>query len=295
MAVSKNSKSLYRYLIGGTVLVGFTIILCYGTGVFHVTPKGSDNSNQTKMTIELMQYVRSMADDRHIPREGTFLYEQVKGLRENALCNDYADVLTNMIQGMKLGDARVLDISFNPNRYDMHTLVEYFDERQQEWILIDPTFSMLVKRKADGMYATAANIQQATLNRDWSELEFILPDDRKYDYYLDYPLLFLNLHRDSSKGKEEARSLLPYLEKVSLPVEGIPGWYILQYVGHKGKGTEEKITASVEVNGALQAFIFDGIEQTSKVFGAKLVSIPQREEGRIAAYKPKQFVFSSQR
>jgi len=240
-----------------------------------------------------MRYVRSMADNRHIPKKGTFLYERIKEARKNALCVDYAHVLKRMILDLKLGDARLLHISFNPNHLDMHTLVEYFDKGQGEWIILDPTFSMFVKRKADGMYATAADIQRSSLNRDWSGLEYILLDDRQYDYYLDYPLLFLNLHNSTGDWKVGARSPVPYLEMVPLPVEKRPGWYVLQYVGQKRIDDDEKITAKVEVNGALQTLVFDGIEQTSKVFGATSIFVPKNIKQNIVAYKPKRFVFTS--
>lgn len=257
----------------------------------HIVSHDSEYENSDKLAIELMRYVRSMADDKHFPKEGTLLYELIKGERKNALCNDYALTLKRMILDMKLGYARTLNISFNPNGWDMHTLVEYFNEKQGEMIILDPTFSMIVKRKSDGKYATAEDIQRSTLIRDWSKLEFVQLEDREYDYYLDYPLLFLNLHRGSEDWRERANSPIPYLESIALPIEESPGFYLLQHVGQNKNDGSNTITEKVEVNGELQTIVFDGIDKTSKVFGAASINIPLKTKQNIVAYKPKRFVF----
>ena len=223
-----------RYLLLRVVSV-FLVLAAFGVvwdDVWEVSRGGNVSGCKGCMdeAIELTRYVRSMADSRHAPRKGTLLYKHIDGIRKNALCSDYAPVLQRMIRDLMLGNARVLNVSFNPNRWDMHSLVEYFNKEQGEWVILDPTFSMVVKRKPDGAYATADDIRQATLNKDWSDLDFVLMDNRKYDYYIDYPLLFLNLHRGSEE-KGEAESLDPYIERVSLPIDGRFDWYLLRYLG----------------------------------------------------------------
>ena len=280
-------------LIGSILLFALAAVFIYGIQTTEVATPSSRGGNQTKLAIELTRYVRSMADDNHIPRDGTFLYERIRGVRENALCSDYAPVLKRMIKRLKLGDARVLNISFNPNGWDMHTLVEYFDEKQKEWIILDPTFAMYVRRKKDNGFASARDIQQATMNRDWSGLEFVTLNGAKYQYYLDYPLLFLNLHGEKKPWKAQATSLLPYLENAPLPARERRGWYILQYVG-KDASDEGAIDASVEVNGSARSLVLDGIGRTSKVFGATSISVPEALHKEIVAYNPKRFVFTSE-
>jgi hypothetical protein len=290
--VITGSKNLSRLIFGGIVLTGLALILGYMISAQQVVSENTNSINSDKLAIELMRYVRSMSDDKHVPKEGTFLYEQTKGTRGNALCVDYALVLKRMILDMKLGDARILNISFNPNHFDAHTLVEYFDKQQGEWIVLDPTFAIYAKRKSDGMYATAADIQRSSLNLDWSELQYFILDDRQYNYYLDYPLLFLNLHNSKSYENVKVESLIPYLIKVTLPVEDDTGWYVLQYIGRNAMDDNESITAKVEINGTLQTIVFDGIEQTTKVFKATSIYIPQDITQNIVAYVPNRFVFT---
>ncbi len=276
-------------IICGVALASVAIVMVYGDFIRRIDAKNDGKATQVEMAIELTRYVHSMADGMNNPRKGTLLYEEINGIRKQALCNDYASVLKRMIQELRIGRARILNVSFNPNGWDMHTLVEYFSEVQGKWIILDPTFAMVVKRKSDNMYATAEDVQQATLRLDWSGLKFILIDDRKYNYYLDYPLLFLNLHRGSASKETAANSLDAYVSKVSLPIVGHRGWYFLKYLGENVN--DNKITLEVKIDGELSTLIFDGVNQTTKIFGANSIVIPHNEGNKIVAYKLKRFVF----
>ena len=54
---------------------------------------------------------------------------------------------------------------------------------------------------------------------------------------------------------------------------------------------EADITATVEVNGRSRTFVFNGVGQTSKVFGARSVTVPETEKELLVAYGLKRFVF----
>jgi len=41
---------------------------------------------------------------------------------------------------------RRLDLTLNPNSYDAHTLAELFNPETAEWMVLDPTFDLSVKR-----------------------------------------------------------------------------------------------------------------------------------------------------
>jgi hypothetical protein len=58
-------------------------------------------------------------------------------------------------------------VAFNTNGYDGHTLVNLLNPETGKWMLLDPTFDLVVKR-ADGGWATAEDVSEAATASNWS-------------------------------------------------------------------------------------------------------------------------------
>lgn len=166
--------------------------------------------------------VRRMADRANRPESDTLLDGLIYP-KEKANCSDYSLTLLMVLDQMNIAlDSRVLNVFFNIG-YEAHTLVELFDSSQQSWILVDPTFSLSVRRASDGHWATAEDMMISARSMRWSDITYVFlgaeEDGYARRYYMDYPLLFMNIWSDSVDFSK-IPSILPYFTRVPVPSFG---------------------------------------------------------------------------
>ena len=226
--------------------------------------------------------VREMADDLGLVLERSLLYRYSRG--STAGCVGYATTLMVLIEEVNAGlQTRRLDTCLNSNNYDCHTLVEIFDPVQQRWLLADPTFVLTV-RLSDGRWATAKDISDATKSSSWSGLAFqyLGPrgDTLARGYYIDYPLLFLNLSPTYDPW-ERVFSPLPYYEQIAgWPEEA--GLYVVQVPG----------VSTVELGRDGEVVrVSTGVDGLSPIFYWGSVSATPATPAGIRFYRPRRFLF----
>lgn len=226
--------------------------------------------------------VREMADAPGLVLERSLLYRYSRG--SSAGCVGYANTLMALIEDVNAGlQSRRLDTCLNSNNYDCHSLVEIFDPVQQRWLLADPTFGLTV-RLSDGRWATANDISNATKNFSWNALtfQFLGPrgDTLARAYYIDYPLLFLNLSPTYDPW-ERVLSPLPYYEQIAgWPEEA--GLYAVQAPGVS--------TVELKRDGAVFQ-VRTGVDGLSPIFFWGSVSATPATPAGIRFYRPRRFLF----
>ena len=254
---------------------------------FTFTVAGASTSMAPQIAAALWatRFVREMASEHH-RRFGWTELSRIVPPRYNAVCTDYAAVLLRILGEMNVAaPARRLDVAFNPNRFEMHRLVELFDSETERWIVLDPTFA-LAPRLAGGGWATADDIFEAAHSFEWNRIEYVFVgaqgNAHAKGYYLDYPLLFLNVyHEGQPMPLGVGLSPLPYLEAVSLPVESSYDFYTVR--GTFGDSVE------VAIDGVAQELRCDGVDGLSKGFGASSIRSPAR--GPASFFRFRRFVF----
>jgi hypothetical protein len=181
--------------------------------------------------FDLVAQVRAMADVANNPIPGTLLahfvslrLQELPNSQPQALCSDYT---TTLVQ--KLEDAGVAlpfrnrALAFNDRAHDSHAIVEILDTDSARWLVLDPTFAIQTLN-ADGLPATAAEISTAARTLNWNLLSFhfLTPAGDAYarSYYLDYPLLYLNVYDGpSTTPVEPSVPLTPYLDYLGVSVD----------------------------------------------------------------------------
>jgi hypothetical protein len=261
----------------------------YSDTSFRVVDRPTGFQQRLQTALSLTDQVRMMADLNNLTIEGTLLHQLAASHgRQWALCNDYAETLLQMLQEYGIGPARYLNLGFNSNYYDMHTLVELYNPDQQNWMVLDPTFSLSPQLATSGLRATAEEISASSRSNDWDAIEYnflgALGDTVARRYYVDYPLLYLNVYHEdlSSFVLGQGYSPLQYLEEVSLPISTL-GLYVLR------NSTVAQTT--VLVNGSAVTVYFNGIDSTSKIIGAGSISLPPGAPGGTRAYVVRRYVF----
>lgn len=230
--------------------------------------------------------VREMADEAGLPSERSPLYRYSTGL--NTGCVGYSKTLLALIDDLNAGlSARYVNTCLNPNQFDCHTLVEIYDPPQNRWLLADPTFGLTV-RLSDGRWATANDIANATKSSSWSALrfEYLGPrgDSLVRAYYIDYPLLFLNLYppyTNTPNFLTRVFSPLPYYEALSgLPQEA--GVYAVQAWGVR--------EVELKIDGAVVRFR-TGIDGLTPILYKGSYSATAATPAGIRFYRPRRFLF----
>jgi hypothetical protein len=184
--------------------------------------------------------------------------------------------------------SRRLDVALNPNSYDSHTLVEMFNSETQSWILLDPTFDLTVRRTADGGLATAEDVSAATRALQWNDVsyEFLgaLGDAYARNYYLDYPLLFVDIyHVGQSPVSGQGGPVLPYMEPVALPMSISQGVYVVGCPGEQ--------TADLMSDGVHTVVDCSGVDNLSHVFVSGLIATTAQTSASVSVYRPRRYVF----
>ena len=260
------------------------------------------NTTTTEVCIQsafwATDYVRNMADDYNYTFAGTLLdtYAYPRSYYPQASCGCYAETLMTVLDEMALPlDISCLSIVFNPNvvACDGHVLVEMFNPDQQSWMLLDPTFDLTARRSSDGGWATAEDINTATCNQTWGQIDYVFlgaeGDTYARNYYIDYPLLYLNVyHAGTPIVPDQGPSVLPYYSRVSLPHVGY-GVYAIRNT------TQSTVTFIDRANwNRLYSVACDGVDSFSTLFCAWSVAVPDGESS-FELYTPNRYVFGSNR
>ena len=254
---------------------------------FTVAAASTAMASQIDAALWATRFVREMASEHHRPFGWTELSQMVPP-RYNAICTDYAAVLLRILHEVNVqAPARRFDVAFNPNRYEMHRLVELFDSESEHWIVLDPTFA-LAPRVAGGGWATADDICKAAHTFEWNRIEYVFVDAEgdahAKGYYVDYPMLFLNVyHEGQSMPLGEGPSPLPYLEAMSLPITSSYDFYTVR--GTLGDLVE------VVIDGVVQELRCDGVDGLSKGFGASSIDSPAESPASFDVFRFRRFVF----
>jgi hypothetical protein len=147
------------------------------------------------LASDLARQVREMADDNNVPVSGSPLEAMmISHGHSTATCVDYSTTLIKLI-----GDNNI-PVQARPargslNDWDAHELVEIYNPDRDTWELLDPTFG-LIPHNADGTVASFDDVHKATRAKHWSAITYEYITDRNDDYarnyYVDWPLLFVN-------------------------------------------------------------------------------------------------------
>jgi hypothetical protein len=226
------------------------------------------------LALEWTAAVQGMASTGSYADIGTPLARETMAVRRAfPLCSQYASTLVRLLTDAGAGDiVRTLNIAFDSNTVDGHTLVEFLDPSIGYWMLLDPLFATTPRRAVDGTYAAAEDLRAAIHANAPADIQYEELTARTRaafnNYYIDYPLLFLNLYRKTDAFVIGAgTSPLPYLTMVPSPVVAAPATYAVQC-------TAQGSTVTVTVDGKATAMTCNGIDRLAVAFKASNVEIP---------------------
>jgi hypothetical protein len=178
---------------------------------------------------------------------------------------------------------QAVTIEFLADQYDTHTLVTMWNSTSQSWMLLDPTFDLVPIRTADGGYATIQDMNTSTMTQNWSAIAYqflgTYGDSIARAYYLDYPLLYLNIPPLPTPGT--GNDPLPYLELLS----GMPASYGIYFI----QSNESPL--NVVLDGTLTLLQCNNLDSLSQAIGASSIALPAGSTAQIQVYKALRFVF----
>jgi hypothetical protein len=229
-----------------------------------------------------------MADAGSTPVPWTPLYTAVhRNGTATALCSDYGPLLVRLLHEMQLArrlpaanQPTGLDVGFVHNTQDVHTLVKMWNTATQDWLMLDPTFALTMKRASDGEWATPSDMHNATVSKSWNSIQYVFVgpsgDALAKRYYIDYPLLFLS---DLPAGGvwPDPR---PYMTPVSPPPGPLKAIYAIE-------SNTNPVTVTVDGQ-RLTLDITDGV---SRIFFARSIAVPPGSAAQIQVYKLNRYVF----
>lgn len=274
-----------NYLDGTSASVDFT---------FQVSKAAITADDEWSAVVWGTAQVRDMASSINLPFPNSEVADFVQINDEpSADCSDFASALRNFLMadmGLTVS-TRIQNICLNPNLYDCHTLVEVQDRNTRQWSVVDPTFGLYALRTSDSTRASALDLSNATRAQDWFGItyEFITPANDAYlrAYYLDYPLLFVNLYGAGPVQKtQDTFSIAPFYEDVTaLPTAGFTSYALRCAPGITSvdlviDGSAARITCN------------DGDESISHVFLAGTIALsPSTDPASFQLIRPLRYRF----
>jgi hypothetical protein len=266
------------------------------TAPFTVTSSGTSASNEVAAAHWATDYVRQMADLSNYAYGWTELYSDtaVRFPRRFITCGVYAWELTQILKQMNVAASlpaaeqpTIQDIYFI-NGGDGHVIVYFYDTAQSNWIVLDPTFDIAMQDTGSGAWATAQDAYQAAVSRNWSAITYVPLGSYGWavadGYYLDYPLLYLNIPPEPAAGATE-NDPTPYLTLQSSWPSNRTGLYILQATGGQP-------TTTVIVNGSTETLATDLAKGFSIAFKATSVALPAGSTQTANLYSLDRYVFT---
>ncbi|HEY7889319.1 MAG TPA: hypothetical protein VIC29_13955 [Steroidobacteraceae bacterium] len=188
--------------------------------------------------------VREMADTDNQPHDLTPLVASVASEGDAvADCTAFTNTLLKQLADANITlQSRSLSVCFNTNSYDCHELVEIYDPDSTRWVTLDPTFGLYAVDSA-GQPATAQEISDAARSMNFAEIsyQYLTPSKDAYAraYYIDYPLLFLNVYQSNSQQLLEPQpSVQPYFDLMGTSVAApVSNYYAVQCASGSGSAT----------------------------------------------------------
>lgn len=243
-----------------------------------------------KVARGLTASVRAMADTDNQPYDTTPL-ASVTGTEQNAVadCAAFTTTLLRLLAQAAIPlQSRELAIFFNTDSYDGHALVEILDSDTQRWITLDPTFG-LYTLNSQGQPATSAEISAAARAKAFDQLSFVYLTSAgnayALAYYIDYPLLFLNVDQPGSTTPVQPppSSLQPYMDDIGTVTNtAASGFYTLQCAAGA-------TAASANWDGT--DVTYDCTNGFTPIFwGLSVATIPGNSS-TVAIWQPHRFVF----
>lgn len=225
-AGAKVSATLVTNYVGGATA---THSLSYTVG----SPTTSTNG-MLAVARTLAGAVRQMADADNQPYDSTPLAAATAAESDGASdCVAFSSTLLKVLSDANVPlQTRWRGICFNYP--DCHELVEILDPDNQRWTTLDPTFG-LYTLNSSGQPATVEEVSAAARSQAFSSLSYIYltPAGRNYalSYYIDYPLLFLEVYQPggTSAFEQPAPLLQPYFDSEGDAVDGqYSGFYSIE-------------------------------------------------------------------
>ena len=254
---------------------------------FTVVHTGASMATEITHALWATDFVRTMADQQSYPYAWTDFWNRIAGRRNPASCGFYRLELLAILSEMNIAahlpanqQPRELDIYFD-GVAETHALVEFYDTDSGSWMILDPMFDLTVQ-KTSGGWATAEDMQKATLNKSWSSITYKFlgsyGDSLARGYYMDYPLLYLNIGKPAPPTGNDP---LPYLQIRLLPTAGY-GIYLVQ---------SSQNPVNLVVDGQTRSISTNGIQSLSPMFWATSIALPQGSTASVNVYVPNRYVF----
>jgi hypothetical protein len=258
---------------------------------FTVTNSGSSATNEVAAAHWATNFVRQMADNSNYPYGWTPLASQMltQGTFYQSNCANFAYELITILQQMNIAASQTsnhqpqaLNTYFDAN--DGHTLVQFWDSAQSDWIVLDPTFDMAAQDTASGSWSSPQDLQAATQSQNWSSITYVPLGPHGFadadTYYLDYPLLWLN-----PQGQSPWNSPTPYMTQITTwPTGGQTGVYTV---------TANQNPVTVDVNGNPESMSLSSIDNFAAMFLASSVGLPSGNSASVTLDEPNCYVFTS--
>jgi len=235
----------------------------------------------------LAAHVREMADSDNQPYDDTPLVASVAA-EDDAVADCVAfaaTLLRQLTEAHVTLQARDLDVCFNPNSYDCHELVEVYDPNSDRWDVLDPTFGLYAV-DAGGQPATSQEMSDAARSMSFGQIsyQYLTPSGDAYveAYYIDYPLLFLNVYQPNSTVLSQSQpSVQPYFDQMGESVDAPERNY---YAVQCASGYE---SATATWDGSAQTYAC--VNGFTPVFGA--ASIALGDPSGASVWRLHRFVF----
>lgn len=262
------------------------------TSSFTVTHSGNVAAGEIAGAHWATDYVRHMADLNNYAYEWTDLWQSTNARwpRVTETCGVYAIELLGILKQMNLGSSlpaseqpKAVDIAFTGDNADDHVIDYFWDTADSAWIVLDPTFDIAMQRTSDGQWASAQDEQSATQAQDWSAITYVPLGDFGFSipkgYYLDYPLLYLNVPETPVGSGADPT---PYLSPVSTWPTNSPATYMAQ---------SSQSSVQLVINGQTQTIATNATHGYSRAFVASSVAIPAGSQETVSLYTVKRHVF----
>jgi hypothetical protein len=253
---------------------------------------GSVAANEIAAAQWAADYVRHMADFNGYAYQWSDLWQSTNARwpRIMTTCGVYAQELLGVLGQMNIATSepaseqpKAVSIAFLADGADDHVIDYFWDSDDSDWIVLDPTFDIAMKRTGDGHWATAQDAHNATVAQNWSAITYVPLGDFGFSiakaYYLDYPLLYLNVPETSIGSGVDPT---PYLNEVNTWPDGDADDYIVQ---------SDTGQAQLVVDGATQDIDTSAVGGYSKAFSASSIAVPAGSNEQVSLYTPTRHVF----
>jgi hypothetical protein len=262
------------------------------TSSFTVVRQASSAVTEIAAAHWATDYVRHMADINGYAYQWSDLWQYTNAHwpRIVTTCGVYALELLNVLAQMNVAgslpvseQAKTVSIAFLADDADDHVVDEFWDSDDADWIVLDPTFDIAMRRATDGEWATAQDAHNATAAQDWSAITYVPLGDFGFSiakaYYLDYPLLYLSVPETSIGSGADPT---PYLNLVS-------SWPQANYGVYMAQSTYNPV--QLVIDGQTKAVDTSAAGGYSKAFSATSIALPSGAIEPVQLYTPARHVF----